>query len=109
MVLDEFHNFLKSKNKASDKHISFYINWCRQFIQFCNTKSEGAISEHQIGPFLKHMGSRYEQWQVDQAREALSLYCHFISRNNKNYTTTNTNSDETWKSAGETMVRMLRL
>jgi len=109
MILDEFHNFMKSKHNINEKYLPFYINWTRQFIQFCNTKAESVISENQIEPFLKNMNKRYEQWQVDQAKETLILYCYFISNKKKQAVDIRLNFNESWKSAGESMVRMLRL
>ena len=108
MPLDEFRNYLEKSKKVSKKQLPFYVIWARDFIQFCKSKSDIIIPEKQIEPFLKQMGRNHEQWQVNQARTAVGLYCYFISkaRNNNN---SGPPAIDDWKSAGDTMVRMLRL
>ena len=109
MSAEEFYNYLKTRKNLNIKHLPFYMFWVREFIRFCKLQENGVTPEKLINPFLIKMGRRHEQWQVDQAREALNLYCYFSSRDDSGSGKKETVSIEDWKSAGDMMRRMLRL
>ena len=109
MSLDKFRTYLESNNKVSKRRLPFYLNWVKSFIQYCQTQPDLIIPDHQIEPFLKQMSRNHEQWQVDQAKEATSLYCFFIGKDSKRNEDSGKPSIHDWKTAGDTMVRMLRL
>jgi integron integrase len=109
MSAEEFYNYLKSCKNVNTRHTSFYMYWVREFIRFCKSQENGVITEKLIDPFVIKMGRRHEQWQVDQAKEALNLYCYFLSRNGAGPSDTGGTGIVDWKVAGEMMVRMLRL
>jgi integron integrase len=109
MSAEVFHNYLKSQKNINQKQLPFYMVWVREFIRFCKLQENAAIPEKLIDPFLIKLGRRHEQWQVDQAREALNLYCYFLSRDDCGPGNKETVSIEDWKSAGDMMIRMLRL
>ncbi|MBU4009403.1 MAG: phage integrase N-terminal SAM-like domain-containing protein, partial [Proteobacteria bacterium] len=109
MSLDKFRTYLESNNKVSKRRLPFYLNWVKSFIQYCQTQPDLIIPDHQIEPFLKQISRNHEQWQVDQAKEATSLYCFFIGKDSKRNEDSGKPSIHDWKTAGDTMVRMLRL
>jgi integron integrase len=109
MPLDDFGNCLKSCKNINQKHLSFYIKWAGDFIRFCKMQPGLNNPEKLIQPFLTRLAKRHEQWQVDQAKEAVNLYCYFICTKNAPPGTIGTASIADWKTAGSAMVRMLRL
>ncbi|MCJ8501922.1 integron integrase [Desulfatitalea alkaliphila] len=109
MLIDDFHNFLKNNRNIPKKHLPFYLHWTKLFIRFCQSQVSPGEPEQMIGPFLIQIGKRFEQWQVDQAKEALSLYCFYAGRSVSAAGPASNVSAGDWKKAGEDMVRMLRL
>jgi integron integrase len=109
MKLEEFRNYLEKKSKVYKTHLPFYINWAKSFLQYCNGEIDFGNPTKQVDSFLIHTGKRYEQWQVEQAREAIRLYCYFTGKADKGPTEAASNPIDDWKSAGDHMVRMLRL
>ena len=109
MNLDEFSNYLEIKHKVHKNRIPFYINWVRSFLHHCDGKIDFENPSKQIDLFLIHTGKRYEQWQVNQAQEAIRLYCYFAGKTDKNNAPKDLYSVKDWKSAGDRMIRMLRL
>ncbi len=60
-------------------------------------------------PFLKQFSKSYEQWQVDQAKDAIRLYCYFLSGPHANPIQVSKTVVNGWTVAGDMMTRMLRL
>jgi len=63
VILESFKRFLSSKGKVNDKYLPFYLKWSTEDFRF-----------------LKHLSKSHEDWQVNQADHALSLYGYFLSR-----------------------------
>ncbi|MEW6585488.1 MAG: integron integrase [Nitrospirota bacterium] len=83
--------------------------WVRRFVAFSKRQSGLNLPQRIIEPFLIELGRSYEGWQVDQAREALAHYCHFLNLDAKRNIEREPVDIDDWKNAGELMVRMLRL
>ena len=109
MDLDQFSNYLEYSHKVYKNRIPFYIKWVKSFLNFCDGKIDYKNPSKQIDLFLIHTGKQYEQWQVQQAQEAIRLYCYFAGKTDKSDTPHNPYFVTDWKSAGEQMLKMLRL
>jgi integron integrase len=109
MSVDGFRKYLQLKGFVGQKQIPYYLQWATQFLQFCDAHPDQATFEQRLNSFLSNIGKRYDQWQINQAKEAVSLYNFFIGR--KVSTTPQKGSDwnADWVKAGEMMKRMLRL
>lgn len=109
MSVDGFRNYLQIKGLVDQRHIPYYAQWVIRFLQFCDDGPDKATFEQKLNDFLSCIGKKYEQWQVDQAKEAVSLYHFFIGRKDSTKRKKGRNWDEDWIKAGEMMKRMLRL
>lgn len=111
MAIDQFRCYLETNQNIPNHHVSHFLRWTQLFINFCKNQSGLIIPEKMIDSFLTQLDRRNEQWKIDQAREAASLYCYFLNMVSKrpNNQAIENDSIKNWKSAGETMVRMLRL
>ena len=109
MSVDGFRNYLQSKGFVVQKKIPYYLQWVTQFLQFCDAHTEETLFEQQLKSFLSNIGKRFERWQIDQAKEAVSLYHFFIGRKLSATTNKGWDWDTDWVKAGEMMKRMLRL
>ena len=106
--MDEFRNYLLLKRFVPERQVPYYTRWVSGFLQYCNTHEKLSAPEQQLNRFLSDMGKRCEQWQVDQAREAISLYRFFVGRSNQPVATTRMWNRQ-WAEAAEMMKKMLRL
>ncbi|WP_054029595.1 phage integrase N-terminal SAM-like domain-containing protein [Desulfatitalea tepidiphila] len=109
MSFDDFCNYLKTIKTVPQKHLPFYLRWTREFVMFCKSRPDLISLEKQIDPFLNRMAKHHEQWQVDQAGQAVRLYCYFIKRIEAKPVKGGAMPIDDWKLAGEKMVRILRL
>ena len=109
MSVEEFCIYLQSKGFVSKKQIPFYSRWVTSFMQFGNTRSDQTPPEHQMLEYLESIKKRCEQWQIDQAKEAISLYLFYCSRKSPPARKKDQDWNENWIEAGNMMKRMLRL
>jgi len=109
MSLDEFCNYLQSKGYVLKKQIPYYSRWVSQFLQISSTRSDQIPVDQQMDHFLSSIEKKCEQWQIDQAKEAISLYLFFISRKRSPVAKKERDWNTDWVEAGEMMKRMLRL
>lgn len=109
MRMSDFENYLASRKTIPQKQVPYYVGWVRQFYQFHNHSPDLLSPDKSIAEFINQLDKQLKSWQTSQAKEAISLYCYFVNRVRKS------RSDEPeiiitdWKSAGESMMRMLRL
>lgn len=78
-MLESFKQFLSSKGKVSDKYIPFYLKWVAESYRFLDIPLIQLITNEQKGQFLKQLSKNHEDWQVNQADNALRLYGYFLS------------------------------
>ncbi len=109
MSVEDFCNYLQSKGFVSKKHIPYYSRWVSQFLQFSKSRSDQLPPEQQMQDYLSSIEKRCEQWQIDQAKEAISLYLFFVSSKKQTVSKKRRDWNEDWVEAGDMMKRMLRL
>ena len=109
MKLEEFRNYLISKNIVTEKKAPYYIVWVSNFYIFTEKKPGSGFSNAEVDRFLKHLSKSKEEWQVNQAKEAINLYRFFLRRSHSTVEKGDLQSDSRWKRASDEMVRMLRL
>jgi integron integrase len=107
--IEKFGSYLLSKRLVTEKYLPFYLRWADRFIQFCNSRSQNADLEKMIEPFLDEFSRKREQWQVDQAKEAISLFCFFRTKSEPKSPQISLPWSAAWVRAAESMQRMLRL
>ena len=73
--IGEFHAFLNRRNLVQENKIGFYVNWVKQFLNFCVQKDSNLSTEN-IAGFLESLAKRMtvKGWQISQAEHALRLY-----------------------------------
>ena len=109
-MLESFKNFLSSKDKVNDKYIPFYLKWVAEGYRFLDIPLAQFITNEQKSQFLKHLSKNHEDWQINQADNALRLYGYFLSLENPNKAE---GIPETlinaWKAVEEKMIEAIRL
>ena len=77
-----FEEFLKAKRKVGDKYIPYYVKWADLYCRYAEKKNVPVGSSGLIGKFIEDISPDFADWQVDQAKKAVSLYCYFIASDN---------------------------
>ncbi len=80
-MLELFKNFLSSKYKVNDKYLPYYLKWVAEGYRFLDTPLSQSITNDQKSQFLKYLSKNHEDWQVNQADNALSFIVIFFHRN----------------------------
>ncbi len=78
-MLESFKNFLSSKGKVNDKYLPYYLKWVTEGLRFLDIPLSQTITNDQKSQFLKYLSKNHEDWQVNQADNALRLYSYFLS------------------------------
>lgn len=107
--MEGFKTYLTSRKITNDKKAKFYAHWAIQFHKFCRKHPGDATSESEIDRYLKELATYREDWQVEQASEAIRLYRFYLDRHQQKKTGKSPASGVEWKKAAEDMRRVLRL
>lgn len=73
--LQEFNDFMKSRNLVAEKYLSYYVSWVRRFLQ--SAFSVEALTESdQVQCFADQLArdESVQEWQQRQALDAVKLY-----------------------------------
>lgn len=68
-----FQNYLLEKGRVASKKIPFYLQWVHKYQNFI--RENGA--DNSIWAFQKTLISQCEDWQIDQAADAVKQYLYF--------------------------------
>lgn len=82
-TLPEFQQYLLSRKLVPEKNAPYYAYWVSRYLAFSN-RLENRDKAEMLQRFLDDLQSRQhmEDWQVQQAREAVQLYTnHFLGGN----------------------------
>lgn len=107
--MERFKSYLSSKQIIPEKKLDYYLSWVIQFYGFCDKLPYDEVSAEEIDTFLKHLTRFREEWQVNQASEAIRLFIYFNRREYQGQAKADLDSNTQWKAVAQDMVRMLRL
>ena len=94
---------------TSLKGVDFYLHWITQFHRYNSKKPGDTVSKQEIEGYLHHLSKNREEWQVDQASEALKLYQFYEKRKNSGSARKALGNSAQWKAVADDMHKMLRL
>jgi integron integrase len=109
MNLEKFRNYLATKGFVVESQLPYYIKWVEAFLRFCKGQAEPYGPVDMVQPFLDDFRRNRKDWQVQQAKEAVSLYLFFLDYPGRNNEYRPPDWDVEWRRAAEMMKRMLRL
>lgn len=89
--------------------VPYYVSWVSRFFAYHNKKPGDALAPKEIDKFTHDLNKTYEEWQVNQARDAIRLYLFFRSKASQKHTPKKNGSESEWKQASNEMVKALRL
>ena len=70
---------MSKKGKINDKYLPFYLKWITECFRFLDIPLSQSITNEQKSQFLKYLSKNHEDWQVNQADNALRFYSYFLS------------------------------
>ena len=68
---------MNSKKIVPEKKAHFYWIWVSKFIRFSNDKPVDQINDNDINRYINELSKNYQQWQVDQAAQAIQIYLFY--------------------------------
>lgn len=107
-VIEDFRSYLLSRKIITAKYLPYYLNWVKQYRTYLRKNDSPSDTEAILASYLHLLAKRKEDWQVEQAREAIQLFAFFQGRNDSKLSP-DQDTNSLWKSAASEMVRLLRL
>jgi integron integrase len=76
--MQSFADFVAQNGHVIEKHRPFIQQWVKAYTRYAKTETVDPVA---LAGFLTSLGTKYEEWQVRQARQALQLYAYYRARN----------------------------
>lgn len=76
--MQSFADFIVQTGHVSEKHRPYFQQWVKAYTRFAGTEK---IDGRLLADFLSSLISKYQDWQIKQARQALQLYSYYWARN----------------------------
>lgn len=109
--LQAFKKYLTDKRIVSQKKLVYYVHWVSKFLISCRKKEVVPADDRHVEPFLEHLAKSTEEWQVNQAREALRIFFYYNAQGEEKGSShiMPLESDSAWKHTVQQMREALRL
>jgi len=107
--MEQYKSYLLKKRVVTESKVPYYIAWVSKFYAFCDKKVGDEVSSGDVEKFIRYLAKFREDWQINQAREAIDLYRFIGRKKSNNHKKNDMNSDSLWKALSEDMVKILRL
>jgi hypothetical protein len=78
--MEGFRNYLLSRHLTSPKGVEFYLHWVIRCYEYLRKKPGEAVSKQEMEGFLHSLSKSREEWQTDQAQEAIKLFQFYEKR-----------------------------
>ncbi len=82
-MLRTFRDYLDQKALIQAKYIPYYLKWVSECYSFLERPDSEPANVEDRERFIKHIAKTREDWQANQADDALRLYDYFLSSKNK--------------------------
>jgi hypothetical protein len=79
-MMDQYLSYLRNKEIIKPSQRSFYIKWVTDLHRTCHKEPGPDISQAEIDAYLSKLVRKYQDWQVDQAKDAIRLYLYYFDR-----------------------------
>ena len=95
-MLSDFKAYLTSKSVVKDKYIPFYLKWISDCYSFHDESDSTPLDKERKQKFLRHIAKTVEDWQVNQADNALRLYEYYLTSRNDKIDGISKNDEGSW-------------
>ena len=107
--LDGFKEFLLKEDSINKNTVPYLILWGKNCFQFNNLDFSGHIAEQQKNDFFRHFSQNHEDWQINQAKEALKWFTYFQTKSILPKKGLLSGNDKHWKALEADARKLLRL
>jgi integrase len=107
--MEKFKKYLTLSQVVPEKKVKFYLNWVSKFYFSCKKDIGASVNQKEINDFLRDLSKHCEEWQINQASDAIHLYLFHQRRGSVAPSWKKAQPNQAWKAASDEMVRMLRL
>ncbi len=107
--IKKFEEYLKSVRIVPGNRIPYYVSWVSRFFEYLGKENDASVNANEIDKFTHELGKTYEEWQVNQARDAIRLYLFFRLKKSKTNALWSKEADKQWEETSDMMVKALRL
>lgn len=107
--MEAFKDYLLKKRIIPPKQIAYYAHWVTRFFNHVGKHPGDPIEQGDIDGFIKQESRRREDWQIDQAREAIEVYRYWAHRKESMPLRRPADPSEQWKAAAREMRNIMRL
>lgn len=76
--MKDFQNYLLNKHLSSEKSAPYCVSWVSKCYAFADKDIGASLSSGEVDAFLRSLTRSCEDWQVNQAKEAISLYQYYL-------------------------------
>jgi len=76
-AMDDFIQYLSRKRIVSPKQRQFFAIWVRNFYHFLERSPGQPVSNDDAQRFLASLDDTHQDWQVQQAKDAIQLYRYY--------------------------------
>jgi hypothetical protein len=105
--LQGFVECLEKTSKMKAKTVSWYAKWVERFGEYVHRWNLSPWTDESLEAFLVDLSSRLQDWQVQQARDAVTRYRRY--RRQRIYPTASVEAPSSWDRAFVAMKRELAL
>jgi len=110
LLFKDFQDFLVRSQQLPEKRIPFSLRWISRFHEFCSRQHLDGMGREAIASYLQDLAKDHEDWQVQQAKEAVRLYRYFKGLPEAIRTEQpHANGKAAWQPVEDEIVRALRL
>ncbi len=107
--MDAFLKYLQHKHIGKSKERPFLVKWVADLYTDCDKPFGVELTADEIERFLRNMAKTHEEWQVQQATDAIRLYQYFTSQSQQKSAKISAKTDAAWQKAMDQMVTSMRL
>jgi len=107
--MKKFVEYLQSVRMVSEKQRPYYAIWATNFYSYIGKDIGSPVHMDDINRYLNYLQKSKEDWQIKQAKNAISLYQYYIERTSSKPDGKNDDTPPAWKALEERMIQIMRL
>ena len=98
--MQEFRNYLVSIRFVTKKQSHIYQLWVKNLYDFISKSPGSDVTNEDIDKYIKSITKHKQDWQVQQAQEAIRVYMHYKNRPAEPRVGANDSIKAQWRSVG---------
>jgi hypothetical protein len=109
LLFRDFQEFLSLRQHVPEKRLPYYLRWVSRSHEFCASRNVDGNGQDAIAAYLLDLAKDYEDWQVQQAKEAVRLFRYFKGMQAATSIERGITDESSWQPIEDEVIRALRL